>query len=138
MRRPLRLLGVTLRWLLAISATMFGLAMVYSSVLKPLISGTAPQLDQAVFACAVLLAAGTIAYYCKSGTSVAKWASYFMVLLSIWAHALAYLSVRLLEGGAIETDEYVRMGAGAVVLVMFGIRWAKLYRTHHSTRQPVA
>lgn len=138
MRRPLRLLGVTLRWLLAIAATMFGLAMAYSSVLKPLISGTAPQLDQAVFACAVLLAAGTIAYYCKSGTSVAKWASYFMVLLSIWTHALAYLSVRLLEGGAIETDEYLRMGVGAVVLVMFGIRWAKLYRTHHSTRPPVA
>jgi hypothetical protein len=117
---------------------MFGLAMVYSAVLKPLISGTAPQLDQAVFACAVLLAGGTIAYYCKSGTSVAKWASYFMVLLSIWAHALAYLSVRLLEGGVIETDEYFRMGAGAVVLVMFATRWAKLYRTHHSTSQPVA
>lgn len=138
MRRPIRLLGVTLRWLLAIAATMFGLAMVYSSVLKPLISGTVPQLDQAVFACAVLLAAGTIAYYCKSGTSAAKWASYFMMLLSIWAHALAYLSMRLLKGGAVETDEYLRMAAGAVVLVMFGIRWGKLYRTHHSTRQPVA
>lgn len=138
MRRPLRLLGVTLRWLLAIAAITFALAIFYSSVSKPLISGSAPQLDQAIFACAVLLAAGTIAYYCKSGTSVAKWASYFMVLLSIWAHALAYLSVRLLEGGAIETDEYLRMGAGAVVLVVFGIRWAKAYRTHRCTRQPVA
>lgn len=138
MRRPLQLLGLTLRWLLAMAAIMFGLAMVYSSVLKPLTSGTAPQLDQAVFACGVLLAAGTIAYYCKARTSVAKWASYFMVLFSIWAHALAYLSVRLLAGGVIETGEYLRMGAGALVLVMFGIRWAKVYCIHHSTRQPVA
>lgn len=117
---------------------MFGLAMVYSSVLKPLTSGTALQLDQAVFACAVLLAAGTLAYYCKSRTSVAKWATYFLVLFSIWAHSLAYLSVRLLGGGAIETGEYLRMGAGAMVLVLFGIRWAKVYRIHHSMRQPVA
>jgi hypothetical protein len=117
---------------------MFGLAMVYSSVLKPLTSGTAPRLDQAVFACTVLLAAGTLAYYCKSRTSVAKWATYFMMLFSVWAHALAYLSARMLGGGAIETGEYVRMGAGAMVLVMFGIRWAKVYRTHNSTRQVVA
>ena len=137
MRRPLQLLCGTLEWLLAIAVIMFGLGMVYLSVLKPLTSGTALQLDEAVFACAVLLAAGTLAYYCKSKTTSAKWAMYFMVLFSIWAHALAYLSLRLLEGGSIEAGEYVRMGAGGMVLIMFGIRWTKSYRCHHSTKQPV-
>ena len=135
MLRPIPLLGLTLRWLLAMAAVMFGLAMVYSSVLKPLASGPAIQSDQAVFACAVLLAAGTLAYYCKSRTAVAKWATYFMALFCIWAHALAYLSVRLLEGGTIEAGEYLRMGGGAVVLVMFGMRWAKLYRIYRLARR---
>ena len=115
---------------------MFGLAMVYSLVFKPLTSGQAIQLDEAVFACTVLLAAGTVAYYCKSRTPVAKWASYFMALFSIWAHALAYLSLRLLDGGAIEAGEYMRMGVGAMVLVMFALRWAKVYRVHHSIEKP--
>ena len=41
MRRPLQLLCGTLEWLLAIAVIMFGLGMVYLSVLKPLTSGTA-------------------------------------------------------------------------------------------------
>lgn len=106
--------------------------MVYSSLFSPLASGSAVQLDQAAFAVGVLLAACTLAYYCKVRTPAAKWATYFTVVLSIWAHALVYLAVRLLGGGAIEVGEYLRMGAGALVLAMLGALWAKAYRAHRS------
>lgn len=110
--------------------------MVYSSVLQPLLIGPEVAPDQAIFAIGLLLAACTFAYYCKSKTHAAKWAAFFMALLCVWAHAFAFVALRLHGGIEVEGWELVRVGAGALVLVTFGALWVRALRVRHDKAPP--
>jgi len=128
MHSVLRLLDQFVAWLLAAVAVVVGLAMVYLSVVEPLLSGRGIQPDQAVFAIGALLAAGTLAYYVKCRSKAAMWATYFMVGFCIWAHGCAFVAAQLFRGAAIDPENYLRLAAGALVLSAFGALWVKAAR----------
>lgn len=128
MHPALRLLDQTVAWLLAGVAVAVGSAMVYSNVVDPLLSGHGVQPDQAVFAIGALLAAGTLAYYVKYRTKAAQWATYFMVALCIWAHALVFVGQQLFRGAPLVAGDCLRLAVGALSLFAFGAMWAKAVR----------
>lgn len=128
MHPALRLLDQTVAWLLTGFAVAVGSAMVYSNVVDPLLSGHGVQPDQAVFAIGALLAAGTLAYCFKHRTKAAQWATFFMVALCIWAHALVFVAQQLFRGAPFSAGDCLRLAVGALSLVAFGAMWFKAVR----------
>jgi len=121
MHPALRLLDQTVAWLLAGVAVAVGSAMVYSNVVDPLLSGHGVQPDQAVFAIGALLAEGTLAYYFKYRTKAAQWATFFMVALCIWAHALVFVGQQLFRGAPLAAGDCLRLAVGALGQDIFGV-----------------